>query len=244
MFPQEKIALMRDIVGPRHFLAQMMLECIPPDKIRLDPGALILYSDDFDPRTAKIGDNLITGVCAYWDPSGGRQKADSSVCVLVYRDDKNRHIFIHDVLYLVVSDDELHPLGRQCNMVLDFLERHHIGRIVIETNGLGNALPEIMRDVSAKRGHSVIVQKQVNNKNKENRILDAAEPLLTSGRLFLNTRVQSTPFISEMLGWSPIAPGHDDGLDAVAGAICSDCVPVRPVGHRTQIINANTNFKL
>lgn len=43
-------------------------------------------------------------------------------------------------------------LSSQCDMVLDFISHHHVSRIAIETNGLGNALPEIMRDTATRRG--------------------------------------------------------------------------------------------
>ena len=223
----------------------MMLDFIAPDRARLDPDALKLYETDFDSKSAKIGEFSITGASVYWDPSSGRKKSDGSVCVLIYRDDKNRHIFIHDVLYLVVPDEELHPLARQCDIVLDFIIRHGFRRICIETNGIGNALPEIMRTVASARNLTINIQNVTNNKNKENRILDAIEPVLSSGRLHAHRRVQSTPLIAEMLGWTPTSHSiHDDGLDAVAGAISCTAMPIHPTGRKIQTFSANTDFKI
>lgn len=245
LFPLEKIDQMRDIVGPRHFSSQMMLEYISEDKARLDPGALHFYDDEFDARGAKLGDNQITGLAAYWDPSGGRVKSDASVCVLIYRDDKNRRAFIHDIRYLVVDDNDMHPLTSQCNAVLDFMSMYGLRKIAIEVNGIGNALPEILTDAAKKRGQSAIVQKIVNHQRKETRILDAIEPLLTTGRLSAHHRIKQTPFLSEMLGWSPMfASAHDDGLDAVAGALRSQPTPVRSVSSAMRMLRANTEFKL
>ncbi len=245
LFPQERIDALRQTVGPRHFSAQMMLEYVPVDRARLDPDALHLYSDEFDVRSARIGDNQITGVAAYWDPSGGRRGADGSVCVILYRNDKTHHVFIHDVVYLTVPDGTLHPLGYQCDMIIDFLARHRLRRIYIETNGIGNALPEIMRDVAARRGTTITVQNVINNRNKESRILDAIEPVLNTGRLHMHTRVQQTPLVSEMIGWTPThCIGHDDGLDALAGAICAAPTPVRPLGASPPAFSANTNFRI
>ncbi len=245
MFPISRIDEMRHAVGARYFSAQMMLEFVAPERARLDPDALHLYDAEFNMNTASIGEHLITGAAAYWDPSSGRKKSDASVCVLLYRDDKNRCIFIHDALYLIVPDTELHPLARQCEMVLGFLQHHSIHRICIETNGIGNALPEIMRDVARNRGTSVNIVNITNHKNKESRILDAIEPVLTTGRLYAHQRIQATPLIAEMLGWSPLGGlGHDDGLDAVAGAICAQPIPVRPLGQRTRPFTANTEFKI
>lgn len=236
---------MRETVGRRHFLSQMMLEYVDLDKSRLDPGALHFYDAEFDERTARIGPDMITGAALYWDPSSGRKKSDSSVCVMVMRDDLSRRAFVHDVLYLTVSDDEAHPLARQCDMVLDFMAGRCMRRIAIETNGIGNALPEIMRDVATRRGANIFVQKIINSRNKETRILDSIEPLLSTGRLYAHARVRQTPLMSEMLGFSPAgAFSHDDGLDAVAGALSMTPWTVRPAGATSHLFAANTDFRV
>lgn len=245
LFPTEKINQMRQIVGPRHFSSQMMLEFVPPERIRLDPGQIHFYEDSLDIHAARLGANQISGASIYWDPSSGRHKSDDSVCVLIYRDDKNHNVFIHDVMYMHVPDTETHPLNIQCQMVLDFMRRYTIRRITIETNGIGNALPEIMSDVAKHHGENIYVNKITNSRNKADRILDAIEPLLTSGHLYAHMRVRQTPLISEMLGWSPIGGvGHDDGLDALAGAISTTPIVIRPMGRAPQTFYANTQFSV
>ncbi|MDR0727238.1 MAG: hypothetical protein LBF37_04220 [Rickettsiales bacterium] len=245
LFPLEKIEQLREIVGARHFSSQMMLEYINEEKTHLDPGALHFYDDEFDSRTAKIVDSLITGMLMYWDPSGGRVKSDGSVCVLIYRDDKNRRAFIHDIRYLSVTDDDLHPLASQYNAVLDFMRAYGTNRIAIEVNGIGNALPEIMREAARKQNRPVVVQKIINHQRKETRILDSIEPLLTTGRLYVLERIKYSPLLSEMLGWSPLgAAQHDDELDAVAGALRVQAIPVRSMSHALKILKARTDFKL
>lgn len=244
VFPLEKIDEMRIAVGARHFAAQMMLRPMNDEQARLDAAALHLYTAEFDPRTARIGEFVITGAAAYWDPSGGRHKSDGSVCVLVYRDDKNRRVFVHDVRYLIVDDNDLHPLARQCEMVLDFMTCHGLRAIGIETNGIGNALPEIMRDAAARRGTPIVVNQISNSRNKEQRILDAIEPVLTTGRLYMHTRVRSGLLIAEMQDWTPIGGGRDDGLDALAGAMRMTPTPVRPLGASLRPFRARTDFKI
>lgn len=244
-FPIEKIEELRKNVGEHCFMAQMMLEFTPLEKIRLDPGKIQFYDDEFDYITGKIANWQITGAAIYWDPALGHKNTDSSVCALVFRDDKSHNIFLHDMLYMVVPNECPQPLTYQCDLVLDFLAKYKLHRIAVETNGLGNALPEILNDKIALRGGGITVQKVSNNSKKETRILNAIEPLLGAGRLFAHNRITKTPFISEMLGWVPVGGiGHDDGLDAISGAINCLPIPIRPIGASVHTFRANTNFKI
>ena len=243
MFPLEKIHEMEDIVGPRHFSAQMMLEYVSEERIHLDPGAVHFYENDI--YNNRIGDNIITGCAFYWDPSTGQQNCDGSVCALIYRDDKNRTAFIHDIIYMTVDDGDLYPLANQCEKVLAFMQRHKLYRVGIEVNGIGNALPEIMRNLATNQHLPINIVKISNHTRKETRILNALEPLLTTGRLFMHNRVKQTGLLSEMLAWTPVGSiEHDDGLDAVAGALSMTPVPVRPVSKTGNIIHAQTEFKI
>ena len=245
MFPLEKIRELEVVVGPRHFSAQMMLEYTPDERVHLDPGALHFYEDDFDNNNVRIGENIITGYSCYWDPSSGHANSDGSVCVLVYRDDKNRNFFVHDVMYMNVSDDDVHPLATQCAAVLDFMRKHKIIRIGVETNGLGNALPEIMQNVAHEKQVRINILQISNHTKKETRILNVLEPVLTTGRLYMHKKIKQTMLLSEMLAWSPLGSvEHDDGLDAVTGALAMTPCPVRPLNVSSKIIKANTDFKI
>ena len=245
MFPIERINELRKTVGEQHFMSQMMLDFTPLEKVRLDPGMIQIYGDEFNQTTAQIGANKITGACVYWDPSLGHKKTDSSVCALIFRDDKNHNVFLHDIKYMVVPPEHPQPLTYQCDLVLDFLERYNLRRLSVETNGLGNALPEILADKIASRGGGISINKVNNNTKKETRILNTLEPLLGAARMFAHNRIAQTPFFAEMLGWSPIGGiGHDDGLDAVSGAINMNPIPIRPLGSIPRTYTANTNFKI
>ena len=245
VFPVDKINNLRKTVGEHHFMAQMMLQFTPLDKVRLDPGKIQLYDYEFNSIDAQIGDFKITGATVYWDPALGHKNTDSSVCVIVFRDDKSHNIFIHDIMYMIVPNECQQPLTYQCDLVLNFLATYKLHRLAVETNGLGTALPEILMDKIASRGGGISIQKIINRDKKETRILNTFEPLLGAGRLFAHTRIQKTPFMSEMLGWSPIGGiGHDDGLDAVAGAINAMPIPIRPTNSIVKQYTANTNFKI
>jgi len=245
VFPIEKIQELERIVGPRHFSAQMMLEYVAEERIHLDPGAIHFYANDFDSRMARIGEHLITGASVYWDPSSGHNTSDGSVCVLIYRDDTNTTAFVHDVLYITVADDDIHPLATQCEKILNFLQTHKINRIGIEINGIGNALPEIIRRVSDSRNMPLHIIQISNHTKKETRILNTVEPMLNTGRLFMHERVKQTMLLAEMLAWTPIgSTEHDDGLDAVAGALAMTPIPLHPVSTNIGLIKANTEFKI
>jgi len=245
MFPLHTIDTLRNTVGVRHFASQMMLKPVPLDRIRLDPGAMHFYDDDFNPNNAKIGDTIITGASVYWDPSSGGQNSDGSVCVIIYRDDKNHCVFIHDVMYMTANENDEHPMAHQCNRVLEFMSHYNVRKLCVETNGIGNTLPEILRDCASQSGYDIVVQRIVNNKRKSDRIIDTIEPLLSTGRLYCAGRVRGTPLLAEMIGWSPTGyTTHDDGIDAVAGAIMVTPIPIHPMGRVGRIYSANTKFRI
>ena len=84
-----------------------------------------------------------------------------------------------------------------------------------------------------------------NHTKKETRILNAIEPMLSTGRLFARNTIKQTMLLSEMLAWSPLgSKEHDDGLDAVAGALAMTPTPTRSLANRICSIKANTDFKI
>ncbi|MDR1826096.1 MAG: hypothetical protein LBQ49_00205 [Rickettsiales bacterium] len=242
-FDRERIEELRKTVGPRHFSAQMMLNFIGADKARLDPGALIFYDDEFDPKTAKLGRVQITGRALYWDPSSGRKSADGSVVVLVLRNGATGDAYIHDCIYITRDEDDRHPLTTQCARVLEFMRANGAATIAIEVNGMGGALPEIIRKEAAYIGAHVNVIEVKNHRNKVERILDAIDPLINSARLHAHEKIKETDLIDEMAEWSPDGWTRDDGLDALAGALDMTPLPVRPHFQRIRIYSAQTEFK-
>ena len=244
MFPPKRIDGLRGMVGARHFASQMMLEPIQPDKARLDSNALHFYNYEFDMKSARLGETLITGWAFYWDPSAAHKRNDASVCVLLLRDDRNRRAYIHDCIYLEADEFDPHPLATQCGAVLDFMQNFGLGHIAIEVNGLGNALPEILRREAALREQQANVVKVVNSENKAKRILDAVEPFLSTGRLYAHEKIKETKLIDEMGDWTPNGWTHDDGLDALAGALRLQPIPLRPRNTAIRALHAKTDFNV
>lgn len=244
VFGTDKINEIRTIVGERHFSSQMMLNFVPMDGVRLDPEKIKFYDDDFDSDHARIGNWPINAACVYWDPSSAGRGHDGSVCVILYRDDISRHVFIHDVMYMSPPENIPSPITWQCGTILNLMSRYQMRRIAIETNGIGGTLPEIMRSIARARGIGVVIDPVSNHTNKEIRICDAIEPLLGSGRMHAHTRITKTQLLPEMIGWTPNGATHDDGLDAVAGAISCRPMPVRATCNTPTTIYANTEFNL
>ena len=90
----------------------------------------------------------------------------------------------------------------------------------METNGIGKFLPGLLRNTLAKAHAPCAVHEIHQSRNKELRILEGFDALLASRRLYVHENVLKTPFMTEMREWRPgNNKGHDDGLDAAAGAL-------------------------
>ena len=74
-------------------------------------------------------------------------------------------------------------------------------------------------------GIACAVLEHVSKSNKEQRILQAFDPLLAAAALRAHTAVWASPFIEEMREWRPGRRCRDDGLDAVSGCLLAE--PVR-----------------
>jgi len=234
-FPRETIAALRDRVGPLQFQRQMMLQPVAASAVRLDPAALVRYSDEPDYREAQgrgvmtlLGRRLVSGV-GFWDPAYGRPgSGDASVLAVTFADQEGHH-FLHRLAYLThdpaAAED---PATQQCRRVAAILKETLLPAVRVETNGLGRFLPALLRRVLAEAGVACRVIEHVSTRAKEDRILAALEPALAARRLFAHDSVLRTPFPAEMAEWRTGAAGlRDDALDAVAGCLLAE--PVRLV---------------
>ncbi len=223
-FSEADIAIMKDRAGPNKFSSQMMLRPANIAEGRLDPRRLNLYSDqaDYAPElgTMFIGSRRMVSAHAYWDPSFGTAKGDRSVLACVFGDDEG-NLYLHDLVYIAPSveggEDEA---SAQCRIVAGILKRHMIPNVAVETNGIGKFLPAILRNILAREKVPASVSEINNSQPKHVRILESFDAPLAARRLYVHERVMKTPFAAEMQEWRPGATrGHDDGLDASAGAI-------------------------
>ena len=69
-----------------------------------------------------------------------------------------------------------------CRQVAAFAAQMHLPAITIETNGLGRFLPALLRRELAAARVACAVVEQFSHSSKEQRILDAFDPLLAAGR--------------------------------------------------------------
>lgn len=227
-YSERDIERIKMATGPNKFASQMMLEPVNIADGRLNPDLLNSYSDEIDYapelQTLFLGQRKLATVTAYWDPAFGSAQAgtkrDNSVLAIVYGD-LDGNYFIHHVEYikidLSVSQDEA---TAQSEIVAELARNFRLPSLVVENNGLGKFLPNILRNVMAKNNVPTKVIEQAQSRNKEERIIEAYDAVMAAKRLYIFDGVKKTPFLTEMREWRPgRSKGHDDGLDAVAGAL-------------------------
>jgi predicted phage terminase large subunit-like protein len=162
---------------------------------------------------------------AYGSPGTG----DASVVAAVFVDGEGAY-WLHGVRYLSHDPaklEETDEATQLCRQVATFAEQLRLPAITIETNGLGRFLPALLRRELGGAGVACAVVERFSHASKEQRILDAFDPLLAAGALHAHASVWSTPFIEEMREWRPARHCRDDGLDAVSGCLLTEPVRLR-----------------
>lgn len=220
--------------GPAKFRSQMLLVPTHIKDVRLDPEQLVRYEGELVLEEANgevrlgIGGQRMRGVTCVWDPAFGRpDRGDASVIAAVFHDGEGGY-WLHAIRYMRTrpTADDPDAAAQLCRQVVAFAVQHEIPILTVESNGLGQFLPGILRRELATGGHAIRVDELISTRGKDDRILDALDPLLASSRLRAHARIWATPFIDEMREWLPGGRGRDDGLDAVAA--CVRTQPVRP----------------
>jgi hypothetical protein len=233
-FTAEDIEEIRRRSGPAKFESQMLLRPRSVEDIRLDPALLVRYDAALELREANgesvlsvSGRRLVSASC-WWDPAyGAPEIGDASVVAAVFVDESGTY-WLHDIRYLNHNPAERHEVDEAtqlCRQVAAFARDLYLPSVTIETNGVGRFLPALLRRELQALGLACPVLEHVSTSNKEQRILQAFDPLLAAAALRAHAAVWASPFIEEMREWRPRRRCRDDGLDAVSGCLLAE--PVR-----------------
>jgi hypothetical protein len=213
--------------------SQYQLEAKPLSELRLDPARIIPYDDAPEIRRANgrsalwLGETEIVGATAYWDCSLGKIRSDASAFSLILTDARGQlywHVAEGLSGELAEFDSADRIVGGQVARVREIVTRFSIPRVVVETNGPGGFVPNILRQ--ALKGTRCGVGEEFSTANKQKRILDAFEAPLSSRFLWAHADVLSGPVWDQMKDFDPqLRDQPDDYLDSAAGAILQ--TPVR-----------------
>jgi len=223
-FSPAAIEQMKRSTGPNKFASQMMLEPVNIAEGRLNPELLrihdmkLLYARELG--TLFIGDRKMVSASAWWDPAFGSAKGDASVLAVVYAD-AHGNLYLQHIDYISCPPGgETDEATAQCRIVARLARELYLPFITVEINGIGRFLPGILRNELATAKAPCAVVEVSSTRPKDLRILEAFDAVLAARRLYVHESVMQTPFAVEMQEWKPgRAGGHDDGLDAVAGAL-------------------------
>lgn len=233
-FTREEIALKRQETRTLNaWDSQYQLEAKPISEVRLDPARIIPYDCEPVIRFANgevgmwLGSTRIVGATAYWDCSLGKIKSDASAFTLLLTDARGQ-LYWHTAQGLTGElaefDAKDRIIGGQVVQVRDLVLRLQIPRVVVETNGPGGFVPNILRQ--ALKGTGCAVSEEFSVINKQKRILDAFEAPLSSRFLWAHVSVLEGPVWDQMKDFNPeLRNQPDDYLDSGAGAIAQ--TPIR-----------------
>lgn len=223
----EELGRIRERTGPAKFASQMMLMPTNVADGRLDPDLLHVYEGalEYRPeiRALFVGGVRMVRASAYWDPAFGLKSGDASVLAVVFMDEEGRR-YVHRLAYLTVDQAlGVDEATQQCTQVIDLLRVLRVPVVAVERNGLGSFLPGMLRRMLGEARVVCAVREVNNTRSKVLRILEAFDAPLAAQRLYVHEDVCQTPFMAEMREWRPEGyRGHDDGLDAVAGALAQE----------------------
>jgi hypothetical protein len=214
--------------------SQYQLHSKPVGEQRLDPQRMVPYDVEPVIRVANgetmlmLGSVRLVGAKARWDCSLGKIKSDASAVSIVFTDEAGR-LYWHRAEALTGELETFAPdgktlIGGQIKQLVDLLSPLNVPSITIETNGPGGFLEPIARRHLKPYGIAVLADFE--RENKQQRILDAFEPPLSSGFLWAHVSVLDGPAAQQMADFDPEQKNQpDDYIDSAAGAIAA--TPVR-----------------
>lgn len=223
--------------------SQYQLHSKPVTEVRLDPSRMIPYDVHPEIRTANgavgmyLGGIQIVGAVAYWDCSLGKINSDASAFSLILTDARGQlywHIAEGLTGELAEFDEKDRIVGGQVQQVRDLVIKFQIPRVIVETNGPGGFVPNILKQ--ALKGTGCGVGEEHSSVNKQKRILDAFESPLSARFLWAHMDVLKGPVWDQMRDFNPaISSQPDDYLDSGAGGITQTPVRIgRIVGKPTE----------
>jgi len=210
--------------------SQYMLMARPIGNVRLDPERIEVYDHDIEYEVVNnsarmtLGGVQIVGLSLVIDPASGKLKSDVSALALVLQDGNGKRYW-HRALPLVGEVAEFGADGKtitggQVVTICDVVEQFHVGRVCIETNGIGGFMPAVLKAAFKQRGIVCGVGEDHNAGNKNKRILEAFEPLILSQMVAMSRQVSDSPAYNELLEFNPAATSNDDDyIDSAAQAI-------------------------
>ncbi len=229
-FPAEYLDEMRRDTGPNKFASQMLLLPVNIAEGRLDPDLIEIYEGGLyyakEIMQLHIDGKVMVSASSWWDPAFGSAKGDNSVLACVFSD-KEGNMYLHHLEYITCDPhDDTDEATQQCRIVARIAKELMLPSIAIEINGLGRFLPSLLKNELAEARSMCAVKEISTRKPKEVRIIEAFDAPLAAKRFYMHRDVCKTNFMMEMREWRPGVSGiHDDGLDAVAGALSQE--PVR-----------------
>ncbi len=257
-FPIKEIEQIKRDTGINKFESQMMLRFVNIMEGRLNPDLLRFYDDKlgYCPELDElyIGNQKMVSASSWWDPAFGSHKGDNSVLAVLFADDMGNY-YLHHLEYIKIDEKEnIDAAAQQVKIVAEIAKKYYLPAIAVEINGIGRFLPPILYNELAKMNLPCRARGLSSKRAKDIRILESFDVIMSARRLFVHKNVCETPFLMEMREWRPgKGKGHDDGLDAVAGAISMEPdrlerkytkVPKYSWQKRAKIRNLNDKFDI
>ena len=212
--------------------SQYMLRARPVNESRLNSELMTVY--ECEPQfteanralRCQLGNVSIASVRAYWDVASGKLQADASVLSVVWQDNQGR-------LYWHAAERLNGEIDEQCAEVRRIVERYRLPNVAVETNGIGQFVPALLRKALAGTGCSVTDTQAKGNKHE--RIIAAIEPALSAGLLWCHVRVADSYALTEMDEFNPLDRGYSpDYLDSLSGAILASPVRIKAKSQESQ----------
>ena len=234
--------------------SQYQLHSKPVSEVRLNPDRIVRYDVEPVIRRANgaaamwLGKARIAGMACRWDPSSGKLKSDVSAVALVLQDERGCR-YLHRTPRLTgdvaeFAEDGKTIIGGQVWQLADLVEQFSIPRVVVETNGIGAFAPAILKACLKQRKLICAVKEEQAVINKNRRILEAYEGIISSGMLWAHSDVLSGPFAGQLRDFNPaITNQPDDYIDAGAGAIVDTPERVRATPDPTRSEKGGSDWR-